>query len=103
MQWFKHILKFIYFLAKGIQPFLSYPESTRVTPLLDQQNKNIHQQYEKEKSFMFTEFNTLNRESFMLILANIWGTRTSMERIVNAIRTVGVTKPGSSADLMPFG
>ena len=52
---------------------------------------------------MFTEFNTLNRESFMLILANIWGTWTSMERIVNAIRKVGVTKTGSSADLVPFG
>ena len=51
-----------FLLSKQIQLFITPPDTTGVTQLLDQLNKNIHQEYEKEKASMFTDFNTLNRK-----------------------------------------
>jgi hypothetical protein len=89
-----------FLLSKQIQPFLTYPDTTGVTQLLDQLNKNLHQEYKVEKASMFTDFSTLNRESFMLILANIWNTWTSKEKIINAARKVGITNHGLSVETM---
>ena len=62
----------VFLRSKQILLFVSPPDTTGVTQLLDQINKILHQEYETEKGSMFTEFNTLNREAFMLILATIW-------------------------------
>ena len=83
-----------FLLKKQIYPYLSYPDTTGVTQLLDQLNKNIHQEYATKKDSMFTEFSTINREGFMLVLANIWNTWTSEEKIVNAARRVGIANHG---------
>ena len=63
------VLSFL--LSKQIQLFLTPLDTTGVTQLLDQLNKNIHQKYGKMKGSIFTDLNALNREAFMLILANI--------------------------------
>ena len=92
------VLSFL--LAKEIQLFVTPPDTTGVTQLLDQLNKNIHQEYEKEKVSMFTDFNTLNREAFMLILANMWSKWASKETLVNTARKVGVTSKQLSVEFM---
>ena len=51
------------FLSKQIQLFVTPPDTTGVTQLLDQLNKNVHQEYEKEKASFFANFNTPNREA----------------------------------------
>ena len=63
-----------------ITTFIIYPDTTGVTQILNLLNKNIHQEYEKEKSSTFTEFKNSHRKYFMLILANKWGTWTSREK-----------------------
>lgn len=92
------VLSFL--LSNQIQLFVTPPDTTGVTQLLDQLNKNIHQEYEKEKAAMFTNFNTLNREAFMLILANIWNKWVSKEIVINAARKVGITASRLSVELM---
>ena len=54
----------------------------------------------KKKANLFTDFNTLNREAFMPILANIWEKWVSKEILVNAARKVGVTTTQLSVDMM---
>ena len=89
-----------YLQSRKINLFISPPDTTGVTQLLDQLNKNIHQEYEKEKASMFTEFNSLNREAFMLILANIWDRWATKERLINAARRVGITNDTLSVEFM---
>ena len=89
-----------FLLNKKIQLFVTPPETTGVTQLLDQFNKNIHNKYEKEKASMFTDFNTFNKEAFMLILANIWDKWVSKETLVNAARKVGITAAQLSIEMM---
>ena len=43
---------------------------------------------------MFTEFNTLNKEAFMVILGNIWNKWATPKSIVNAVKRVGITDAG---------
>ena len=64
------ILKFCY--AKKIRLFISPPDTTGVTQLLDQCNKNIHLEYKVAKENLFTSLMTINREAFMLSLADMW-------------------------------
>ena len=78
--------------------FVSPPDTTGVTQLLDQINKTLHQEYEAEKASMFTEFNTLNREAFVFILARIWNKWAKKDRIVNSARRVGITSDMLSVD-----
>ena len=54
----------------------------------------------KNKANLFTDFNTLSRETFMPILANIWEKWVSKEILVNAARKVGVTTTQLSVDMM---
>ena len=49
---------------------------------------------------MFTEFNTLTREAFMLILARIWNTQATKERLVSSARRVGITSEMLSVEFM---
>ena len=89
-----------YLQSRKINLFISPPDTTGVTQLLDQLNKNIHQEYEREKASMFTEFNSLNREAFMLILSRIWDRWATKERIINASRRVGITNDSLSVEFM---
>ena len=92
---------FLAFLQpKKIQFFVSHSDTTGVTQLLDQLNKNMRQEFEQEKAAIFKDFNTLNREAFMLILANIWDKLVSKEILLNSARKVGVTGAQLSVDLM---
>ena len=92
---------FLAFLQpKQIQFFVSHSDTTGVTQLLDQLNKNMRQEYEKEKAAIFKDFNSLNREAFMLILAKIWDKLVSKEILWNSARKVGVTGAQLSVDLM---
>ena len=92
------ILSFL--LSRQIQLFVTPPDTTGVTQFLDQLNKNIQQEHEKEKASLFTDFNTLNREAFMLILANILEKWVAKETLVNATIKVGVTAPQLSVDMI---
>ena len=60
----------------------------------------MRQEFEQEKAAIFKDFNTLNREAFMLILANIWDKLVSKEILLNSARKVGVTGAQLSGDLM---
>ena len=90
----------VFLRSKQILLFVSPPDTTGVTQLLDQINKILHQEYETEKGSMFTEFNTLNREAFMLILARIWSRWATQERLVNSARRVGITGEMLSVESM---
>ena len=86
--------------------FISPPDTTGVTQLLNQLIKIIYQQYIITKKEMFTPFNTINREAFMIILANIWPTWAApepwatKESLVNAARRVGITSTALSVEFM---
>ena len=64
------ILKFCN--EKKICRFISPPDTTGVTQLLDQCNKNIHLEYRVAKENLFTSLMTINREAFILSLAYMW-------------------------------
>ena len=49
---------------------------------------------------MFTEFNSINREAFMLILATIFEMRAAKDRLTNAVRRVGITNDTLSVEFM---
>ena len=71
--------------------FLTPPDTTGVTQLLDQLNKNLHHEYRGTKDKMFTDFNSLNKEAFMMILGRIWNNWAPKQSIVKAARRVRVT------------
>ena len=84
----------------NIRLFLTPPDTTGVTQLLDQLNKNIHYKYRVTKENMFKSTEAINKEAFMIILANIWGKWESKESIVKAARVVGVTSTGLNVEGM---
>ena len=49
---------------------------------------------------LFTDFNTINREAFMIILGNIWSTCATRESLMNAARRVGITSKELSVNFM---
>ena len=57
---------------KKICLFIPPPDTTDVTQLLDQYNKNTHLEYKVTKENLFTSLMTINREVFMLSLADMW-------------------------------
>ena len=82
------ILKFCH--EKKIRLFISPPDTTGVTQPLDQCNKNIHLEYKVAKENLFTSLMTINREAFMLSLADMW----DKWAIRKAARKVGIQKKG---------
>ena len=93
-----HVMSFLQ--SRDIWVFLTPPDTTGVTQLLDQLNKNIHHEYRKEKDEMFTEANSLNKEAFMLILANIWDKWATKPTLLKATKRVGVTNEALSIEFM---
>ncbi|XP_047135496.1 uncharacterized protein LOC124812660 [Hydra vulgaris] len=86
--------------SKRIHLFLTPPDTTGVTQLLDQVNKNIHSEYRKQKDSMFSDICSLNKEAFMLVLANIWDKWTTKETLVKSAKRVGVAENALSVDFM---
>ena len=91
-------LKFL--LSKQIWLFITPPDTTGVTQLLDQLNKNLHYEYKKSKDALFNAMHSLNREAFMIILAEIWDKWTNKQVLVSAAKRVGVTSTSLNANFM---
>ena len=73
---------------------------TGVTQLLEQVNKTLHLQYKQAKSNLFTSHVTINREGFMLILANMWREWTSKDSLQRAGKHVGICNEGLNVNWM---
>ena len=85
---------------KQMRLFLSPPYTTGLLLLLDQVNKNLHLEYKNAKDSLITNLMTINRESFMIILANMWGKWSTKESIVKAAKRGGVTSTELSVEFM---
>ncbi|XP_065639345.1 uncharacterized protein LOC136072183 [Hydra vulgaris] len=72
----------IYLLSKQIWLFISPPDTTDVTQLLDQVNKNLHHEYRIAKNYLFNPMPSINREGFMTILGNIYGRNGDRNRFL---------------------
>jgi len=66
---------------KNIRLFITPPDTTGVTQLLDQINQKLHSEYRSSKSELFSPFMTINGEGFMKILAQLWPEWASKETI----------------------
>ena len=86
--------------SKQMRLYITWPDTTSVLQLLDQVNQSLHSEFRKAKNKLFTSVMTINREGFMLILAEAWQTWTSRESLVNAAKRVGVTPMGLDISLM---
>ena len=87
------VLKFL--REKSIHSFIIPPDTTGVTQLLDQNpNTKLHQEYSKKREELFTPFQTINREGFMNILAQIWNVWAPKDVIVNGAQRVGMSSAG---------
>ena len=83
------VLKFL--CEKSIHSFITATETTGVTQLLDQSpNKKLYQEYSKKREELFMPFQTINREGFMNIFAQIWNVWAPKDIIVNAAQRVGI-------------
>ena len=92
------VLKFL--MENNIRLFISPPDTTGVTQLLDQVNKTLHLRYKTAKEDLFTTMMTLNREAFMIILGTMWNTWAAPASIINAAKRVGITSSGLSVEYM---
>ena len=92
------VLQFL--LEKQIWLFIGPAFSTSVTQLLDQLNKNLHQQYRRSKDNLFNAFQSINREAFMVILAEIWPLWATQEGLMKAAKRVGITKEALDVNFM---
>ena len=52
--------------------FITPPDTTGITQLLDQINQKLHSEYSSTKSELFTLFMKINREGFMKTIAVLW-------------------------------
>ena len=88
--------KVLHFLReKQIHLFISPPDTTGVTQLLDQSpNQNLHREYNNMKNKLFPAFQTINREGFMKILGSMWDKWASKDTIITAAKRVGISKNG---------
>ena len=80
---------------KSVHSFITSPDTTGVTQLLDQNpNTKLHQEYSKKREELFTPFQIINSEGFMTILAQIWNVWAPKDVIVNAAQRVGISSTG---------
>ena len=69
--------------SKNIRLFITPPDTTGVTQLLDQINQKLHSEYRSAKSVLYSSFMTINR-GFMNILAELWPEWVSKQTIMSA-------------------
>ena len=93
-----HVLQFLQ--ENSMRLFISPPDTTGVTQMLDQVNQALHSKYREVKSDLFTANSTVNREGFMTILADVWPTWTTRESLIKAGKRVGISNEGLSVEFM---
>ncbi|XP_065675916.1 uncharacterized protein LOC136092125 [Hydra vulgaris] len=72
---------------KQINLFVSPPDTTGVTQLLDQApNQQLHRYYNNTRDELYSSFQTINRERFMNILGTMWNNWASAANIVSAAK-----------------
>ena len=81
----------LFLRSRQMRLYITWPDTTALLQLLDQVNQSLHTEYRKTKAALFTQVMTINREGFMMILAELWSSWTSKESLINAARRVGVT------------
>ena len=84
--------------SKNIRLFITPPDTTGVTQLLDQINQKLYSEYRSAKSVLYSSFMTINREGFMNILAELWPEWASKQTIINAGKKVGISSGGLSVE-----
>ena len=62
----------LHLVEKQMNQIVLYPDTTGVTQTHDQINQRLHSEYEAEKARLYPQLASLNRESFMKILSQIW-------------------------------
>ena len=92
------VLKFCH--EKKIHLFISPPDTTGVTQLLDQCNRSIHLAYKVAKADLFTPTMKVNREGFMLSLAKMWDKWATPTLIRKAAKRVGISGEGLNVNDM---
>ena len=85
---------------KEIHLYISPPDTTGVTQLLDQINKALHEHYANAKENLFNQHQTINREAFMLPLASKWDKWATPESIHKAGKKVGITNESLNVAFM---
>ena len=85
--------KVLQFLCENkINLFVSPPDTTGVTELLDQApNSKLHQNYNCK---LFTPFQIINQEGFMNIFGTRWDDWASSDNLTAAAKRVGISKEG---------
>ena len=76
---------------KQMNLFITPPDTTGVTQLLDQINQSLHTSYREHKNILFFPECTINHEGFMNILDKIWTEWKTADAIVRAAKRVGVS------------
>ena len=92
------VLKFCH--EKKIRLFISPPDTTGVTQLLDQCNRNIHLAYKVAKADLFTPTMKVNREGFMLSLAKMWNKWATPMLIRKTTKRGGISGEGLNVNDM---
>ena len=85
---------------KKIRQFVSPPDTTGLLQPLDQINSMLHSSYRKCLENKFDSGVHLNRESFMLILAEIWPNWASTDSVKNSFKRCGITDTDLQVDYM---
>ena len=89
------------FLRKtDIRLFVSPPDTTGVTQLLDQVNKSLHEAYRKKKKELYASTDTVGIKEFMHVLGEIWPDWVSEESLIKAAKRVGISTKGLNVDNM---
>ena len=85
---------------KQIYQFVSPPDTTGLLQPLDQINSMLHKAYRNCLEKHFAPGSHVNRESFMLILAEIWPNWASAASVKKAFERCGVTDSGLDISYM---
>ena len=86
-----------FLFGKKLEMFLGRPDTTGLTQL-DQINQSLHSHYRKTKREIFSNDMTIDKEGFMAILGEIWGSWTTPESIQKAAKHVGLSIDGLMGD-----
>ena len=91
---------FNYLRKNEIMLFISPPDTTSVTQLLDQVNKSLHEAYRNKKKELYSSTESIGIKDFMYILEEIWPNWISKESLVKAAKRIGITATGLDVDCM---
>ena len=93
--------KVFHFLCdKDIRLFISPPDTTSVTQLLDQVNKSLHEAYRNRKKELYSLSDRIGIKEFMTVLSDIWPNWVTSASLVKAAKRVGITESGLDVEYM---